>query len=515
MRSIVIVAVVGLLAVGLIGCGRYISPTALDVMQRSTREKDAVVLLPVPDDPTISFRVWFKVGSQNDPPGKQGLAYLTGQLIAEGSTTDNSYEQILEKLYPLAAGYQIRVDREMTVLGGRTHKDNLDTHYKLFTDAYLHPAFKEQDFERVKSNTLNFLKNTLRYSSDEELGKAALYEFVFEGTGYAHPPDGTVEGVESVTPDDVRSFYGRHYTRDNAVVALGGGFSSELVGRLSGSLEGLPEGRPEPAAAPSPAKFEGRQVVLVSKPQADASISFGFPIDVRRGEKDFYALWIANSWLGEHRNSSSHLYQVIREKRGMNYGDYSYIEAYPGGGFRSTPPTNVGRRKQLFEVWIRTLPNQDAQFALRAAMREVQSLIDNGMTKEQFELTRDFLKKYILHFAETTSDRLGYSVDDRFYGIDTPGHLERFQQMLDELTLEDVNAAVKKHLQYEDVKIAIVTGEAEKLKQALASDAPSPKSYPSEKPADILGEDKLIAGFKLGIPEENIHVVPVDSMFQN
>jgi zinc protease len=108
---------------------------------------------------------------------------------------------------------------------------------------------------------------------------------------------------------------------------------------------------------------------------------------------------------------------VIRESRGLNYGDYSYIEAFPEGGQRRTPPPNVGRRQQLFEVWIRTLRNDKALFALRAAMREFQDLVDHGMTQEEFDLTRDFLTKYSLHFAETTSSRLGYAIDDQFYGM--------------------------------------------------------------------------------------------------
>ena len=54
----------------------------------------------------------------------------------------------------------------------------------------------------------------------------------------------------------------------------------------------------------------------------------------------------------------------------MNYGDYSYIEAFPQGGRRSMPPTGVGRRQQLFEVWIRPVPEGQGVFALRAAIRE-------------------------------------------------------------------------------------------------------------------------------------------------
>ena len=73
-------------------------------------------------------------------------------------------------------------------------------------------------------------------------------------------------------------------------------------------------------------------MTIVEKDAPATAISIGFPIDVLRGSKDWYALAVANSWLGEHRNSSSHLYQVIREARGLNYGDYSYIEHFPNGG---------------------------------------------------------------------------------------------------------------------------------------------------------------------------------------
>ena len=68
---------------------------------------------------------------------------------------------------------------------------------------------------------------------------------------------------------------------------------------------------------------------------------------------DFYALWLAASWLGEHRNPISHLYQLIREKRGLNYGDYAYIEAFPRGMYQFFPDPNIARQQQLFEVWIR------------------------------------------------------------------------------------------------------------------------------------------------------------------
>jgi zinc protease len=205
---------------------------------------------------------------------------------------------------------------------------------------------------------------------------------------------------------------------------------------------------------------------------------------------------------------------VIREARGLNYGDYSYIEAFPEGGRRTMPPVNVPRRQQLFEVWIRTLPNPQAPFALRAALRELERLVDYGLTAEQFELTRTFLKKYSLHFAETTSAKLGYAVDDRFYGIDGDGHLARFRRMMDELTLAEVNAAIERHLQSANLKVAIVTGDAVNLRNVLASDTPTPVVYDTPKSDVILAEDREIAAWPLALTAERIVSTPVASAFE-
>jgi zinc protease len=337
---------------------------------------------------------------------------------------------------------------------------------------------------------------------------------VFRGTRYAHPSDGTVEGLRSITLDDVRAFYRSRFTAASALVAIGGGYDDATVARFEAAVRELPSGASAAPPAIAPEAVDGRSVLLISKPNADASISFGFPIDVHRGERDFYALWIANSWLGEHRNQASHLFQVIREHRGLNYGDYSYIEAFPEGGERTMPPVNVPRRAQLFEIWIRTLPNDKAVFALRAALRELQSLVDHGLTQQQFDLTRGFLKKYSLHFAETTSARLGYTVDDRFYGIDAEGHLARFRKMMDELTLDDVNGAIKRHLQTANLKIAIVTGDAPGLSAALTGGAPTPISYDTPKPAEITTEDREIAAFPLDITVDRVTIVPVAEAFE-
>ena len=139
---------------------------ALAVTTLAVNAAHAPVLLPVANDPTVSFRLWFKVGTQNDPVGKEGLAALTANLLTEAATRHHSYEEILDRLFPLAAGYHASTSMEMTVIAGRTHRDNLADYYPLLLDAVLAPAFKQEDLDRLRSQVLNGLENTLRFASD-------------------------------------------------------------------------------------------------------------------------------------------------------------------------------------------------------------------------------------------------------------------------------------------------------------------------------------------------------------
>jgi zinc protease len=472
------------------------------------------VSLKIENEPIVSFRFVFHAGPMNDPEGKNGLAHLTAQILANASTKQNKYEDILKKLFPLASGYFVQVDREYITFIGESHKDNLDSFYSLFRDALLNPAFLEEDFNRLKTATINGIKTNLRYSNDEELGKAVFKAFVYRGTPYEKNIAGRVADLEKITLADVKKFYRENFTQANLIAGLSGNFPDALISRIDDDFAKLPQGpcncRQE---AVKPPKIEGIQVTIVEKATESTGIHIGFPIDLMRNHEDFHALFLANSWLGEHRNSSSHLYQVIREDRGMNYGDYSYIEDFPRGGGLQFPPTNVYKKPQLFEIWIRPVENNNRLFALRAALREVKALVEKGMTKKDFELTQKFLSKYYLHFAATASERLGYKIDDTLYGLKEP-YLENFKEKIAALTLDKVNQVIKNYLRADNLKIVFVTNEADKLKNELINNTPSPITYRTPKPAEVLEEDKIIQVFPLAVKPGNIAILPLDEVFK-
>ncbi|MFI5173373.1 MAG: M16 family metallopeptidase [Terriglobia bacterium] len=464
------------------------------------------------NSPLISFRILLHAGSINDPKGKEGLNALTALMIGQGGTKDMTYKQIVDALYPWAASISPQSDKEVTVFIANIHRDNLQKFYRIFANLLLQPRFDESDFKRNKDELLNYLQNTLRFNDDEDLGKQSLEAMIYANHPYGHTPEGTVDGLKSITLDDVKAYYKKVYTRDNITLGIAGGYTPEFVRGMKADFAKLPPGKVAAVTLPKPAPIKDLQIDVVKKENRATALSFGCPVDVTRADKDFYALMVASSYLGEHRTQNGVLFNYIRGLRGLNYGDYAYIENFIQDGGSTFPVPNIPRRHQFFSVWIRPVEPQNAHFALRAALFQVQQLVAKGLTKEQFEQQRRFLLNYSKLWNQTLSRRLGTLLDSKFYGIDY--FPDRVDRELKALKVEDVNAAIKKHLQDKNFDVTIITRDAEPLKTALAENTPSPIQYAGPVSDEVLRDDKVLVGLKLNVNPDKLRVVPASELFE-
>src|SRR6266545_85437 len=137
--------------------------------------------------PLVTLRILFMTGSASDPRGKEGVASLTAAMLTQGGTRPRSYDQILNEMYPMATSFDWQVDKEMTVFTGTTHIDNLEKYYALISQMLLDPGFRDDDFNRLRTDAINYLRNSLRGGNDEELGKEVLYNMIYpEAHPYGH-----------------------------------------------------------------------------------------------------------------------------------------------------------------------------------------------------------------------------------------------------------------------------------------------------------------------------------------
>jgi zinc protease len=459
--------------------------------------------------PQLRIKLLFDVGSAHDPAGKEGLAALAADMITEAGSKALRIDEINKALFPIAGGFGSQVDKEMTTLTMSVHRDNWNAFSSVVVPQLLAPGFREEDFTRIKSNQMSALTLNLRSNNEEELGKEVLQNRIFAGTPYGHTVLGTVAGIESITIDDVRDFVAKHYTQENLKVGIIGAISDDVLASVKTELAKLPQGdtpRPTSVVGKMP---KGLEVEILKKETRATAISFGHPIDVNRAHPDFPALSVARAWLGEHRSSMSHLYDRIRETRGMNYGDYAYIEAFPRGMFQFFPDPNIARQKQIFEVWIRPVVPDNAHMALRIALHEVGKLVENGLTNEQFEASRGYLMKNVYVTTANANQQIGYALDSDWYGIGE--YTSTMRERLAKLTVADVNAAVRKHVRPSDFKVIMITRDADDLKRKLESNMPSVMQYEADKPQSLLDEDKVIGALKLDISK--VEITPIDEVF--
>jgi len=462
--------------------------------------------------PQLDFKLLFTAGSAHDPKGKEGLAALSAAMVAEAGSRAMNIDEIKQALFPMAGSFSDQTDKEMTTFTGSIHRDNWKAFLDIALPQLLEPGFRPDDFKRLKDAQLNALQDDLKSGNDEELGKERLQADVFAGTPYGHTVLGTVAGINAITLDDVKDFIRTHYTRARLSLGMSGDVPPEFAARLQQAAAALPAGTAAAAAPITGRRPAGREVDIIAKDTRATAVSFGFPIPLTRASPDFAALSVVRTWLGEHRSSQAHLYDRIREQRGMNYGDYAYIEAFPRGMYQFFPDANLARRAQLFEVWLRPLrSNQDAHMALRIAIHELDQLLQHGMSRDNFEATRNYLMKNVFLLTATQDLQLGYALDSQWYGI---GEFTQYmRERLAKLTQADVNRVLRKYLQTRDLSIVIITKDAEDMKRRLVSDAASPLSYDGAKPASLLAEDKVIGTLKLGIKADAVQITPLDAVF--
>lgn len=496
--------------------------------------------------PLVQIQINVRAGSADDPQGYEGAAYLTAKMLLEGSYGDPqapvTKEKLAEITRPWGSGAKpsVRVAKETTTFYISVPREVLPEYVRtVLQPLFTRPLFAPQELDRIRKETAEHISSSIRYENTELLGLFALDNYIHEGTPYGHLVYGTLQGLQAVDRALVQRFYGTYYRPSNVNVGL----STADKGVRDQILQALSEiGQVAAGAAPLPQRadqppppIQGRHLVIVSKPNAASTgLHAGFPINVRRGDSDYWPLYVANVFFGTHRDSFGRLYRRIRAERGYNYGDYSYIEWFDGRPFYLFPPPNTPRRYQYFSIWIRPVAHQYAHHILKAFSWELQSFVRKGMTGSELELAKTKAKVLYLSLAETARRLVAYKLDDLFYGLGDRGYLDTYLQAIDSVTLEEVNQAIRRHLSSGGIKYVIVTSEewAARLAEDIAQDknarGKSLMQYNigfETSNADTLWKlnraqlgivqmDKVYEMHPLDIPQTNIRIIKAADLFQ-
>ena len=214
-------------------------------------------------------------------------------MITDAGSKSKTYQEIQKAMLPMAAYFGSQVDKEMISLSGRVHREKAADWMNLVLDNLVNPGFREEDFNRLKTQAINGIQTDLKGNNDEELGKEVMYEQLYPNHPYGALNLGHVSDLESITLDDVKAFYQAQLSQKNLTLGitgnLGDTLKSELKNRLAKGLNVGQDSMMKIAAAP---EFSGRHVTIVEKETMPTAVSFGFPIEVNRSHEDWVALWL-------------------------------------------------------------------------------------------------------------------------------------------------------------------------------------------------------------------------------
>jgi zinc protease len=316
-----------------------------------------------------------------------------------------------------------------------------------------------------------------------------------------------------VDADDAAAFHRSHYVRESVVVGLAGAYDPLVRDTLVARLERLPTTRAPELVLQAPLPVQGRSLLAIDSATPVTGFRLGHPIGLTRNHPDWPAMVLALVALGDHRQSHGRLFRHLRTERGLNYGDYAYVEPFVQRGWGAMPEQGVLRRQPYFSLWIRPTSIDNGPFALKLALVELEEFVATGLLPEEFEDTRQYLLGRLPLSATDSGRRLAYTLDAVATG--TPNPLEVLPGALRALTREQVNEAIGRHLRPADLRIVAVSGEAEALRTTIVEGIPTPIVYVDvQTTPEQAARDADVADRRVGVAAEQARVVPVEGIFR-
>jgi len=415
--------------------------------------------------PLVTIRVMITHGSTSDPAGKEGLANLVSDAVTDGGYRSGNAtitkERLAELTMPWGSGARPSVftSARTTTFMFSAPREVIGRYVnEVLRPMLAEPLFAAEEIERLKNETQSQI-SSIRSEDLEGLGLAAIDQYVLAGTGYAHHTLGRETSVATITRDDVLQFYRSFYRPENAIVGIST-TDEAIVSQVRDAVRAMNRDATMPSPTlpmPKPTAFTGRHAMVIEEPNAPAaSVHVGFPFEVNRAHPDYWPLYIANVWLGTHRDSFGQLYMKIREERGYNYGDYSYIEYWSGRSNSLFQIFNQPREQQYFSLWVRPVKHEHAVHMMKAVTYELEQMIRNGLTAAQVEEAKNKARVLYLNLGETVPRLVGARVDDAFYGVQG-GFLDSYIESINKVTPQQVSDALRRNLSTANLKYVVVT----------------------------------------------------------
>jgi len=402
------------------------------------------------DLPMLDLSVEFPAGAAYDSAQKSGTAAMTNRLLQLGSDGMNE-DEIARQLADVGAqlGASSETDRAglslRTLSSMRERRQALD----IFARVLRSPSFPQDVLEREKARLIGALKEA--DTKPDTIASVNFYRLLYRDHPYALRSSGEVTTVETLTRDDLVSFYRRHYDRRYAVVALIGDVTRAEAEAIAEQVtRDLPHGNGAEPMLPRVSGLDAGTRRFIAHPASQAHILIGTP-GIRRGDPDYFPLFVGNHVLGGG-GFVSRIIEEVRQKRGLAYSAYSYFSPLQRAG--------------PFVIGMQTRREQAAE-ALRVVDSTLREFVANGPTEDELrDAKRNIIGSFPLRIDSNRKIH-GYLALIGFYRLPL-GYLEDFAGNVERVTIADIKDAFARRVDPDRI-VTVVVGPASEQPTAAAA----------------------------------------------
>lgn len=405
--------------------------------------------------PKVSFQLYIDYPTVSEE-NKAGLGQIFSELLACG-TTSMPKDEFDQKIDYIGAS-MFTNSRGFFASSLKKHTPQL---LALLSDMILNPAFPEEDFERLKSQTLDNLSSL---STDANAMSSIVSNVVNYGTDHPYGEVTTEETINAITIDDIKAHFTKYFIPNYAyLVIVGDVTQDEAKGFVDKYFAGWKKGADLKTPVYNVPKTTGNNVYFVDKPGAVQSvISLTHTVDLKPGHPDEIALSVLNGILGGG-SFSARLMSNLREDKAYTYGCYSSIssdqlvgEFSAGGSFR----------------------NEVTDSALVQILFEIDKISKNLVTDDELALVKSSMTGAFARALERPETVARFALNTTRYNL-PKDYYSNYLLNLEKVTKEDLLRVAKQYLQPAALNIVVVGNQeiAEKLKVFDASNVIHYKDY--------------------------------------
>lgn len=346
----------------------------------------------IPGVRSVSIGVWIKAGSRCETTENNGIAHFLEHMVFKGTKKRSAFK-IAQSLEELGGNLNAYTSKELTVFYAHCLDTHLAVGINVLADLVCNPLFRDRDIVREKQVVFEEI-GSVKDTPDEYIFDL-FQEKLFPEQSLGYPILGTVDTVRNFDRQTLVSFWDRYYSPDNMVLSAAGNLDHDKFVRLARRHFSFYK-------KSYPVRFEPPRAAQkldlnIREPVSQTHICAGLE-GVSYLAEERFPLIAVNSYLGG--GMSSRLFQVIREKHGLAYSVYSFIDFFKDTG--------------IFSFYLGTdRKNQDR--ALDLLMDEVDKITRKPITPAALKKTREFLKGSLLLGLESSYRRMTRLAKNEIY----------------------------------------------------------------------------------------------------